>query len=116
MRNKIMNLKTWFKGLGVFVLSSFVTALATMTLDPAGFNFSKAGLIKVAAAALVIGVKAVLLYLKQSPLPGSQSGFTNWTKLSSVLIFCLLLPVTVLSTGCVNLWERTTYSSLAASK
>src|SRR5438477_567377 len=54
-----MNLKTWFKGLGVFVLSSFITALATMTLDPASFNFSKAGLAKVGAAALVIGVKAV---------------------------------------------------------
>src|ERR1051325_2012640 len=107
MRNKIMNLKTWFKGLGVFVVSSFVTALATMTLDPAGFNFSKAGLMKVSAAELVIGVKAVLLYLKQSPLPGSQSGFTNWTKLSGVLIFCLLLPLTMLSTGCVSSWERT---------
>ena len=112
MGDKIMNLKTWFKGLGVFVLSSFITALATMTLDPASFNFSKAGLIKVGAAALVIGVKAVLLYLKQSPLPGSQSGFTNWSKLSGVLIFCLLLP----TTGCFSSWERTTYSSLAASK
>lgn len=40
-----MDLKIWFKGLGVFVLSSFVTALATMTLDPASFNFSKAGLL-----------------------------------------------------------------------
>ena len=79
-----MNLKTWFKGLGVFVLSSFVTALATMTLDPAGFNFSKAGLIKVAAAALVIGVKTVLLYLKQSPLPGSH--FAGLQQVSRVLL------------------------------
>src|ERR1700726_4195672 len=61
-----MNLTTWFKGLGVFALSSMITALATMQLDPASFNFSKAGLTKVGAVALVIGVKSVLLYLKQS--------------------------------------------------
>src|SRR5438270_4292070 len=116
MRDKIMNLKTWFKGLGVFVLSSLITALATMTLDPASFNFSTAGLVKVGAAALVIGVKAVLLYLKQSPLPATQAGFTNWTRLSSVIILCMVLPVTALVSGCVSSWERTTYSSLAASK
>jgi len=111
-----MNLKTWFKGLGVFVLSSLITALATMTLDPASFNFSKAGLVKVGAAALVIGVKTVLLYLKQSPLPATQACFTNWTRLSSVIILCMVLPVTALVSGCVSSWERTTYSSLAASK
>jgi hypothetical protein len=111
-----MNLKTWFKGLGVFVLSSFVTALATMTLDPAGFNFSKAGIIKVGAAALVIGTKAVLLYLKQSPLPGNQAGFTNWSRIGSAILLCMLLPVTTLLSGCVSSWEQTTYSSLAASK
>jgi hypothetical protein len=71
-RNNTMNLATWFKGLGVFALSSVITALATMQLDPASFNFSKAGLTKVGAAALVIGVKSVLLYMKQSPLPGNQ--------------------------------------------
>jgi hypothetical protein len=43
-----MNLATWFKGLGVFALSSMITALATMQLDPASFNFSKAGLTKLA--------------------------------------------------------------------
>src|ERR1051326_4531983 len=111
-----MNLKTWFKGLGVFVLSSLITAAATMTLDPAGFNFSKAGLIKVGVAALVIGGKAVLLYLKQSPLPAGQAGFTNWTRLSSVLALCVALPATALLAGCVSSWEQATYASLAASK
>jgi hypothetical protein len=111
-----MNLKTWFKGLGVFVVSSLITAAATMTLDPAGFNFSKAGLIKVGVAALVIGAKAVLLYLKQSPLPTSQAGFTNWTRISSVLALCVALPASALLSGCVNSWEQTTYASLAASK
>jgi hypothetical protein len=112
-----MNLRTWFKGLGVFALSSMITALATMQLDPASFNFSKAGLTKVAAAALVIGVKSVLLYLKQSPLPGSQQGrITDWTKITSVLAFCVIIPASALLAGCVSSWDRTTYASLAASK
>lgn len=111
-----MNLKTWFKGLGVFVLSSLITAAATMTLDPASFNFSKAGLEKVGLAALVIGIKAVLLYLKQSPLPGGQTNFTNWSKISSALILCVVVPATALFSGCVSSWEQTTYASLAASK
>jgi hypothetical protein len=111
-----MNLKTWFKGLGVFVLSSFITAAATMSLDPGSFNFSHAGLIKVGTAALIIGVKAVLLYLKQSPLPAQQPGFGSWTRLSSIALLCLLLPSTALLSGCVNSWEQTTYASLAASK
>src|SRR5579859_6974345 len=112
----MMNLKTWFKGLSVFVVSSLITAVATMTLDPAGFNFSRAGLVKVGAAALVIGAKAVVLYLKQSPLPGNQAGFTNWTRISNVLLLCAVIPASALFTGCVNAWEQTTYASLAASK
>ena len=112
-----MNLKTWFKGLGVFVLSSFITALATMTLDPASFNFSKAGLAKVAAAALVIGAKSVLLYLKQSPLPGdNQARIADWTKVSGVLAFCVIIPMSSFLGGCTNSWERSTYASLAVSK
>lgn len=111
-----MNLRTWFKGLGVFVLSSFITAVATMTLDPAGFNFSKAGLAKVGTAALVIGVKAVLLYLKQSPLPDEEAKIAGWTKISGVLALCLILPASLLMTGCVSSWDRSTYASLAASK
>ena len=112
-----MNLATWFKGLGVFALSSMITALATMQLDPASFNFSKAGLTKVGAAALVIGVKSVLLYLKQSPLPGNQPArITDWTKITSVLAFCVTIPACALLAGCVSSWDRTTYASLAASK
>jgi hypothetical protein len=112
-----MNLATWFKGLSVFVLSSLVTALTTMTLDPANFNVSKAGLAKVGAAAMVIGVKAVLLYLKQSPLPGNrQAGITSWTKVSGVLALCVILPASALLNGCVSSWDQSTYASLAASK
>src|SRR5689334_14948221 len=112
-----MNLKTWFKGLGVFVLSSLITALATMTLDPASFNFSKTGLAKMGAAALVIGAKSVLLYLKQSPLPGdSQVKIADWTKISGALAFCVIMPMSLMLGGCVSSWERSTYASLAASK
>lgn len=112
-----MNLTTWFKGLGVFALSSVITALATMQLDPASFNFSKAGLTKIGAAALVIGVKSVLLYLKQSPLPGNQPArITDWTKITSVLAFCIAIPTCALLAGCVSSWDQTTYASLAASK
>jgi hypothetical protein len=111
-----MNLRTWFKGLGVFVLSSFVTALATMTLDPASFNFSRSGLAKVGAAALVIGVKAVLLYLKQSPLPDQQARIADWTKITSVLVLGTIVPASALLAGCVSSWDRSTYASLAASK
>jgi hypothetical protein len=111
-----MNLATWFKGLGVFALSSMI-ALATMQLDPASFNFSKAGLTKIGAAALVIGVKSVLLYLKQSPLPGNQPArITDWTKITSVLAFCVAIPACALLAGCVSTWDQTTYESLAASK
>jgi len=112
-----MNLKTWFKGLGVFALSSMITALATMSLDPASFNFSRAGLAKVGAAALVIGAKAVLLYLKQSPLPGNQqNSIANWTKITGVLALCAIIPASGLLAGCVSTWDRTTYESLATSK
>src|SRR5262249_19609057 len=105
-----MNLKTWFKGLGVFVLSSLVTAAATMTLDPASFNFSKAGLAKVGVAALVIGVKAVLLYMKQSPLPGDQASFNNWTRISGAAAFLVIIPASALVSGCVSSWDRVTYA------
>ena len=112
-----MNLKTWFKGLGVFALSSMITALATMSLDPASFNFSRAGLAKVGAAALVIGAKAVLLYLKQSPLPGNQqNSIADWTKITSVLALCVMIPASGLLAGCVSTWDRATYESLATSK
>jgi len=112
-----MNLKTWFKGLGVFALSSMITALATMSLDPASFNFSRAGLAKVGVAALVIGAKAVLLYLKQSPLPGNQqNSIADWTKITSVLALCAIIPASGLLAGCVSTWDQTTYASLATSK
>jgi hypothetical protein len=65
-------MKTWLKGLAVFVFSSLVTGLAATNLDPANFNFSRAGMAKLGSLVAIIGAKAVLLYLKQSPLPAES--------------------------------------------
>jgi hypothetical protein len=110
-----MNLKTWFKGLGVFVLSSFITSLAAANLSPSTFNFSRAGLAKLGTLALIVGGKAVLLYLKQSPLPPSV-GRTDWTRISGLVAFAAVLPATLLTSGCVSSWEQSTYATLATGK
>ncbi|HWX56662.1 MAG TPA: hypothetical protein VN176_18920 [Verrucomicrobiae bacterium] len=124
-----MNLKTWLKGLGVFVLSSLVTALAATNLDPSHFNFSREGLVKLGTLVLIIAGKAVLLYFQRSPLQtnepnlpgGPQSPATAKDRVASgavasVLTLCLLLPSILSLTGCVNSWERSTYATLAGSK
>jgi hypothetical protein len=109
-----MNLKTWFKGLGVFVASSLITSLAAANLSPSTFNFSKQGLTKLGALALIVGAKAVLLYLKQSPL--SPESKTDWTKVSGTGVFAAVLLQALLLSGCVNSWEQTTYATLATGK
>jgi hypothetical protein len=113
-----MNLKTWFKGLGVFVLSSFITSLAAANLSPSTFNFSRQGLAKLGALALIVGGKAVLLYLKQSPLPppNGKTDWTNWTKISGAVAFAVVLPASLLTSGCVSSWEQSTYATLATGK
>jgi hypothetical protein len=111
----LMNLKTWFKGLGVFVLSSFITSLAAANLSPSTFNFSKQGVVKLGTLALVVGLKAVLLYLKQSPLP-SPNARTDWTRISGAVAFVVVLPAAFVTSGCVSSWERSTYATLATGK
>jgi hypothetical protein len=106
-----MNFKLWLKGLAVFVFSSVITGLAATNLDPANFNFSRAGLVKLASLAAIIGAKAVLLYLKQSPLPAGAAKL-DVAKVSGALMLCAAL----LLSGCFNSWERDTYATLAASK
>lgn len=66
-------MKTWLKGLIVFVVSSLVTSASSMTIAPETFNFSRDGLLRVGGLAGVIAIKSVLLYLKQSPLPADPS-------------------------------------------
>src|SRR5262249_27308356 len=109
-----MNLKTWFKGLGVFVASSFITSLAAANLSPSTFNFTKQGLAKLAPLVVIIGVKAVALYMKQSPLPGGVPD--DWTKISGAVVLALILPASGVMTGCANTWEQTTYATLATGK
>jgi hypothetical protein len=110
-----MNLKTWFKGLAVFVASSLITSLAAANLSPSTFNFSKEGLMKLGALAAIVGMKAVLLYLKQSPLPSSGNP-TDWSKVSGAIAFALALPAALMVSGCVNSWEQSTYATLATGK
>src|SRR5229473_3884719 len=105
-----MNLKAWLKGLGVFVLSSVITALAATNLDPSNFNFSKQGMIKLGTLVLIIAGKAVLLYFQKSPLQLNQTNVSNGARppsgVVSALTLCLLLPSMFALTGCVNSWER----------
>lgn len=110
-----MDLKTWFKGLAVFVASSLVTSVAASSLDPSAFNFSRAGLARLASLAALIGAKAVYLYMKQSPLPGTNPT-ADWTKVTRVFALALLLPMMLGTSGCYNSWERSTYATLAAGK
>jgi hypothetical protein len=113
-----MTLKAWLKGLAVFVVSSLITALAATSLDPAQFNFSRQGAIKLGTLVLVIAVKAVFLYFRNSPLAVDASGklVAGSSKAVSMLLLCVLLPSTVALSGCVNGWERSTYATLTASK
>ncbi len=121
-----MDLKTWFKGLAVFVASSLVTSVAASSLDPSAFNFSRAGLARMGWLAAVIGAKAVYLYMKQSPVPGTNpavdwtkpgtSPATDWKKINRAVVVTMLLPLLAGNIGCVSSWERDTYATLATSK
>ncbi len=119
-----MDLKTWFKGLAVFVASSLVTSVAASSLDPNAFNFSRNGLARLGALAALIGAKAVYLYMKQSPIPGADlatdSSKTNsaadWSKVARGVALIMLLPLLAGSVGCYNSWEQSTYSTLAVGK
>ncbi|HJT54162.1 MAG TPA: hypothetical protein VJ848_09955 [Candidatus Angelobacter sp.] len=110
-----MDLKTWFKGLAVFVASSLITSVAASSLDPSAFNFSRDGLARTGALAALIGAKAVYLYMKHSLLPGTNAA-ADWTKIARVLAVALLLPLMLGTSGCYNSWERSTYATLAAGK
>lgn len=91
-----MNLKLWLKGLGVFVLSALITSAAGMKISPSTLNFSSAGLKRVAMLAAIVAIKAVLLYLKRSPLQlpqslgksfGSISGVTRTLMVMALMFF-----------------------------
>jgi hypothetical protein len=125
-----MNMNAWLKGLGVFVLSSVITALTATNLDPSNFNFTKQGVLKLGTLMLIIAGKAVLLYFQKSPLQINPTGSSGPSSLSvakdlgarppssfvSAVALGLLVPSVLALTGCVNVWERSTYATLAASK
>src|SRR5258708_12207346 len=113
-----MTVKAWLKGLAVFGLSALSPALAATSLDPAQFNFSRQGAIKLGTLVLIIALKAVFLYFRNSPLAVDASGklVAGSSKVVSMLLLCVLLPSAMVLSGCVNGWERSTYATLAASK
>ena len=119
-----MDLKTWFKGLAVFVASSLVTSVAASSLDPNAFNFSRDGLARLGALAALIGAKAVYLYMKQSPIPGANIAIdlsktnpaADLSKITRGLAMAMLLPLLAGSVGCYNSWEQSTYATLAVGK
>jgi hypothetical protein len=70
---------------------------------------------KMGTLAAIVGLKAVLLYLKQSPLP-STGGAADWSKVSGAVAFAALLPAGLMVSGCVSSWEQNTYATLATGK
>jgi hypothetical protein len=61
-------MSVWLKALGVAFASGVSVAVADFISN--GVEFSKAGLLHIAAAALAGGLVAAAAYLKQSPLTG----------------------------------------------
>jgi hypothetical protein len=54
-------------------------------------------------------------HLKQSPVPAAGAKI-DWTKIGSAIVLAIAMPATVLTSGCGDTWERTTYATLATGK
>ena len=61
--------KLWAKGLLSAIIGGVASSVTVVIIDPMQFNLSE-GLPKLGTVALVNGMIAAALYLKQSPLPG----------------------------------------------
>ena len=66
----------WAKGLVAAAIGGAANAVGVMVADPATFNFA-AGLPKVKTVAVAGAMVAVAFYLKQSPLPGTETAGTK---------------------------------------
>lgn len=62
-------MKAWGKGLIAAFIGGSSNALTLVIVDPLDFNASPEGVKKLLIAALVSGVVAMAMYLKQSPVP-----------------------------------------------
>jgi len=63
------NWKNWAHGLGAAIIGAAASGVTSVIVDPATFNFTHAGILKLAQVCAVQSALAAALYLKQSPLP-----------------------------------------------
>jgi hypothetical protein len=71
------NFKIWLRGLLAAAISAFSTAASGALTLPTVFNFSHAGLMNILKLSAVPALLAVFAYLKQSPVPPSDSSPEN---------------------------------------
>ena len=66
-----MNWKTWLKGLVSAIIGGAANSITVMAIDPKQFNLTD-GLTKLGTVAAISSVVSAAMYLKSSPLPGSN--------------------------------------------
>lgn len=64
--------KKWLHGIGAAFIGGAAAGGVAFVQDPATFNFSEEGWVKLGTVCLVSGVIAAFAYLKQSPVPPSK--------------------------------------------
>lgn len=65
-------MRTWLKGLLAGVIGGAATSGLAAIADPAHFNLSGDGLVALGKMAAAGAIVALLMYLKQSPLPPEE--------------------------------------------
>lgn len=68
-----MDVKLWAKGLLSAVIGGCANAIVLAIADPNTFNLGE-GLGKLSTVTITSAIVSAAMYLKQSPLPGSDSG------------------------------------------
>ncbi len=72
-----MNWKAWLHSLVAAAISSAASGVTLVIVAPDSFNFTSAGLSKLATVCGVNALVAVAGYLKQSPLPTATETVTT---------------------------------------
>ncbi len=67
-----MNTKSWLHSLVAAAVSAAASGVSLVIVAPGDFNFTKAGLFKLATVCGVNALISVAAFLKQSPLPGED--------------------------------------------
>jgi hypothetical protein len=71
------NWKTWFQSLFAAAISAAASGVTLVIVAPDSFNFSAAGLQKLATVCGVNALLSVATFLKQSPLPTQTATVTT---------------------------------------